>query len=153
MGDDIQAIKAGILEIADIFVVSKADKPGADQTVAELAMLLSLDPIRRLHDKTRPYWRIPVLKTAAIKGQGIPQVVDAMQQHYDYLVESGMLASRAQRQVRSEVEALVLHAVANALRAKTTEDEWQQLIDVITRRERDPYSVAGELEERIGLTH
>jgi LAO/AO transport system kinase len=151
MGDDIQAIKAGILEIADIFVVSKADKPGADQTVAELAMLLSLDPMRRLHDKTHPYWRIPVLKTAAIKGQGIPQVVDAMQQHYDYLVESGMLASRAQRQVRSEVEALVLHAVANALKAKTTEDEWQQLIDDITRRERDPYSVAGELEERIGL--
>ena len=153
MGDDIQAIKAGILEIADIFVVSKADKPGADQTVAELAMLLSLDPMRRLHDKTLPYWRIPVLKTAAIKGQGIPQVVDAMQQHYDYLVESGMLASRAQRQVRSEVEALVLHAVVNALKAKTTEDEWQQLVDDITRRERDPYSVAGELEERIGLTH
>ncbi len=153
MGDDIQAIKAGILEIADVFVVSKADKPGADQTVAELAMLLSLDPMRRMHDKTRPYWRIPVLKTAAIKGQGIPQVVDAMQQHYDYLVESGMLASRAQRQVRSEVEALVLHAVANALKAKTTEDEWQQLVDDITRRERDPYSVAGELEERIGLTH
>src|SRR5438270_2448417 len=144
---------AGILEIADIFVVSKADKPGADQTVAELAMLLSLDPMRRMHDKTLPYWRIPVLKTAAIKGQGIPQVVDAMQQHYDYLVESGMLASRAQRQVRSEVEALVLHAVVNALKAKTTEDEWQQLVDDITKHERDPYSVAGELEERIGLTH
>jgi LAO/AO transport system kinase len=109
--------------------------------------------MRRLHDKTVPYWRIPVLKTAAIKGQGIPQVVDAIQQHYDYLVESGMLASRAQRQVRSEVEALVLHAVVNALKAKTTEDEWQQLVDDITRRERDPYSVAGELEERIGLTH
>src|SRR5438128_11532723 len=145
MGDDVQAIKAGILESADIFAVTKADKPGADQTVAELAMLLSLDPVRRLHDKTRPYWRIPVLKTAAIKDQGITQVVDAMQQHYDYLVESGMLANRAQRQVRSEVEALVLHAVANALKAKTTEDEWQQLVDDITRSERDPDSVDGEL--------
>src|SRR5881227_1630694 len=153
MGDDIQAIKAGILEIADLFAVSKMDKPGAEQTVAELAMLLSLDPMRRLHDKTRPYWRIPVLKTAAIKGQGITQVADAIKEHHDYLVESGMLASRAQRQVRSEVEALVLHAVVNALKAKTTEDEWQQLVDDITRRERDPYSVAGELEERIGLTH
>jgi LAO/AO transport system kinase len=151
MGDDIQAIKAGILEIADIFVVTKADKPGADQTLAELAMLLSLDSTRRLHDKSLPYWRIPVLKTAAIKDQGIPQVIDAMQQHYDYLVESGMLANRAQRQVRSEIQALVLHAVVNALKAKTTDDEWQKLVEDVTSRERDPYSVASELEERIGL--
>jgi LAO/AO transport system kinase len=151
MGDDIQAIKAGILEIADIFVISKADKPGADQTVAELAMLLSLDPTRRQHDKARPYWRIPVLKTAAIKDQGITGVVDAIQQHHHYLVESGMLANRAQRQVRSEVEALVLHAVVNTLKASTTEAEWLHLVDDITTRKRDPYSVASELEERIGL--
>jgi LAO/AO transport system kinase len=151
MGDDIQAIKAGILEIADIFVVSKADKPGADQTVAELAMLLSLDPARRTHDKTQPYWRIPVLKTAALKDQGIPQVADALQQHNQYLMESGMLANRAQRQVRSEVQALILHAVVNTLKAKTTEEEWQKLVDEITNKERDPYSVATELEERIGL--
>lgn len=152
MGDDIQAIKAGILEIADIFVVSKADKPGADQTVAELAMLLSLDPMRRHHDKSKPYWRIPVLKTSAIKDQGIIHVVDAMKEHYHYLVESGMLAHRAQRQIRSEIEALILHAVVNTLKAKTTEDEWQQMIEDIKDRKRDPYSVAAELEERIGLS-
>jgi len=151
MGDEIQAIKAGILEIADIFVVSKADKPGADQTAAELAMLLSLDPMRRQHDKSKPYWRIPVLKTAAIKDQGITQVVDAMKEHYNYLVESGMLASRAQRQIRSEIEALVLHAVVNTLKAKTTEDEWQQMVEDIKNKRSDPYSVASELEERIGL--
>jgi LAO/AO transport system kinase len=151
MGDDIQAIKAGILEIADIFVVTKADKPGADQTVAELAMLLSLDPTRRQHDKSLPYWKIPVLKTAAIKDQGIVQVVDAIHQHHDYLVESGMLAHRAQRQVRSEVEALILHAVINTLKAKTTDDEWQKLVQEITSRQRDPYSVATELQKKIGL--
>jgi LAO/AO transport system kinase len=151
MGDDVQAIKAGILEIADIFAVTKADKPGADQTLAELAMLLSLDPMRRLHDKSQPYWRIPVLKTAAIKDQGITQVVDAIKEHHDYLVKSGMLAHRAQRQVRSEVQAIILHAVVNTLKAKTTEDEWQKLVDDITNRERDPYSVASELQERIGL--
>ncbi len=151
MGDEVQAIKAGILEIADIFVVSKADKPGADQTVAELAMLLSLDPQRRLHDKSKPYWRIPVLKTSAIKDQGITQLVDAMEKHREYLVESGMLMHRAQRQVVSEVQALVLHAVVNALKAHVGEDEWQQMVEDITTRERDPYSVAQELEERIGL--
>lgn len=151
MGDEVQAIKAGILEIADIFVVSKADKPGADQTVAELAMLLSLDPMRRLHDKSKPYWRIPVLKTSAIKDQGITQVVDAMQQHREYLIESEMLANRAQRQVRSEVQALVLHAVVNALKDNVSEEEWQKLVEDITTHERDPYTVANELEERIGL--
>ncbi len=151
MGDEVQAIKAGILEIADIFVVSKADKPGADQTVAELAMLLSLDPQRRLHDKSKPYWRIPVLKTAAIKDQGITQLVDTIEQHRQYLLESDMLTSRAQRQVRSEVESLVLHAVMNALRDQVSEDEWQKMLEYITTRERDPYSVANELQERIGL--
>ena len=151
MGDEVQAIKAGILEIADIFVVSKADKPGADQTVAELAMLLSLDPNRRLHDKTKPYWRIPVLKTSAIKDQGITLLVDAIQQHRQYLEESGMLANRAQRQVRSEVESLVLHAVLNALRDELTEDEWQIVLEDITTRQRNPYSVANELQDRIGL--
>src|SRR5215472_12821419 len=74
MGDEVQAIKAGILEIADIFVVSKADRPGSDQTVAELAMMLSLDPTRRQHDKTRPYWKIPILKTSALKNQGLSEL-------------------------------------------------------------------------------
>jgi LAO/AO transport system kinase len=151
MGDEVQAIKAGILEIADIFVVSKADKPGADQTVAELAMLLSLDPQRRQHDKSKPYWRIPVLKTSAIKNQGITQLVDAIEEHREYLLESGMLSHRAQRQVLSEVQALVLHAVVNALKANVGEEEWQRMVEDITTRERDPYSVARELEERIGL--
>ncbi len=146
MGDDIQAIKAGILEIADIFVVSKADKPAASQTVAELAMQLSLDPQRR-----KSAWRIPIIKTSALKDEGITDVVDALERHRAYLTESGTLATRAQRQVRSEVQALVQHAVATALQARVSEEEWQQLVEDITSRERDPYSVAQELEARIGV--
>lgn len=146
MGDDIQAIKAGILEIADIFVVSKMDKPGADQTVAELAMLLSLDSHRR-----KAAWRIPIAKVAAIKGQGIPQLIDAIQQHREYLTESGMMEHRAQRQIRSELQVLIMQAVANSLKANISEEEWNALIADITKRERDPYSVAQELEARIGL--
>jgi LAO/AO transport system kinase len=146
MGDDIQAIKAGILEIADLFVVSKMDKPGADQTVAELAMLLSLDPNRK-----QAAWRVPILKTSALKDEGMPQVVDAIQQHRDYLVESGTWVQRAQRQVRSELQTLVLQAVINTLRDRVTPEEWDSLIDDITNRERDPYTVARELEQRIGL--
>ena len=116
-------------------------------------MLLSLDHLRRLHDKSKPYWRIPVLKTSAIKDQGITQLVNAIEQHYQYLVESGMLTNRTQRQVRSEVESLVLHAVILALKARVTETEWQQLMEDITTKERDPYSVAIELQKRIGLNN
>lgn len=151
MGDEVQAIKAGILEIADIFVVSKADRPGSDQTVAELAMMLSLDPTRRQHDKTKPYWKIPVLRTSALKNQGMLELADALQEHRTYLVESGMQVNRAQRQVRSEIEALILHTVANTLKQQVSQEEWQQLVEDITTRARDPYSVAGELERRIGL--
>lgn len=151
MGDEVQAIKAGILEIADIFVVSKADRPGSDQTVAELAMMLSLDPSRRQHDKTKPYWKIPVLKTSALKDQGMVALADAMQEHRAYLAESGMQTSRVQRQVRSEIETLILHAASKKLKQQVNPDEWQQFIEDITARARDPYSVASELEARIGL--
>jgi LAO/AO transport system kinase len=146
MGDDIQAIKAGILEIADIFVVSKGDKPGADQTVAELSMLLSLDPQRR-----KTPWRIPILKTSAVKDEGIGKLVDAAQQHLQTLQESGQLAQRAQRQVRSELQTLILQSVVNALKAEVSDEEWETLITEVTQRERDPYSVAQELSARVGI--
>ena len=146
MGDDIQAIKAGILEIADIFVVSKADKPSSDQTVAELAMLLSLDSNRR-----GAAWRIPIIKTSSLKEQGIEQLISAIQQHQQYLHESNTFAQRAQRQVRSELQALILHAVGDALSAEVDEEEWKTLIDAINKRKLDPYTVANDLQVRIGL--
>src|SRR5437660_11426312 len=139
MGDDIQAIKAGILEIADIFVVSKADKPGADQTVAELAMLLSLNPHRR-----QAAWRIPVLRTSALKVQGISELVDAIQKHQAYLRESGSLAERAQRQVQGEIQNLILQTVVKTLKSVVSEEEWRTLVEDVTKRGRDPYSVATE---------
>jgi LAO/AO transport system kinase len=151
MGDEIQAIKAGILEIADIFAVSKADKAGADQTVAELAMMLSLDPRRRQHDKARPSWKIPILKTSALKGQGLVELCDSIEEHRAYLLESGMLANRSQRQVQSEVEALILHAVTGSLKQLVSNEEWQTFVEEITARTRDPYTVARELEQRLGL--
>jgi LAO/AO transport system kinase len=146
MGDDIQAIKAGILEIADIFVVSKADKPGVDQTVAELAMLLSLDTHRR-----QATWRIPVLKTSALKVQGISELTNAIQNHQIYLQESGLLAQRAQRQVQSEIQNLILQAVLNVLKDAASEEDWRTFVDDVTKRVRDPYSIAAELTVRIGL--
>jgi LAO/AO transport system kinase len=146
MGDDIQAIKAGILEIADIFVVSKADKAGSDQAVAELAMLLSLDSRRR-----QASWRIPIVKTSALKEQGLVELVDAIQSHHTYLAESQLLIERTHRQGRSEVNMLIQQSVSKALQAKVSEEEWQTFSQQIAERTRDPYSIAQELKERLGL--
>jgi LAO/AO transport system kinase len=146
MGDDIQAIKAGILEIADIFVVNKADRPGADQTAAELRMLLSLDERRR--ERT---WTPPILKTVATSGEGIPNLADALAEHRAYLSESGQLGERGTRQARSEIIALLHQALLQQLDARVSAEEWDGIIADVVARRTDPYAAAAELAERIGL--
>ncbi len=146
MGDDIQAIKAGILEIADIFVVNKADRPGADQTAAELRMLLSLDE----HRKERA-WRPPILKTIASSGEGVPALADALAEHANFLRASGQLVSRGSRQARSEVIALLHQALLERLETTVPSDEWDRLIADIVERRKDPYAVAALLARRLGI--
>ena len=146
MGDDIQAIKAGILEIADIFVVNKADRPGADQTAAELRMLLSLDEQR--HERT---WRVPILKTNATTGEGIAEVADKIDAHLLALRESGALVSRSGRQVRSEMLALLHQALLERVAATIGADEWDRLVAEVVERRADPYTTAEALAQRIGL--
>src|SRR6185312_1156391 len=146
MGDDIQAIKAGILEIADIFVVNKADRPGADQTAAELRMLLSLDE----HRKER-VWRVPIIKTNAMTGDGVPELADKLATHLAMLKESGMLASRSGQQARSEMLALLHLALVEKIEATIGADEWDRLVAEVVERSRDPYTTAAELAQRVGL--
>jgi len=148
MGDDIQALKAGILEIADIFVVNKADRPGADQAAAELRMLLSL---AAKQPKSPDVWRVPILKTAATQGEGISELVDALFRHRAFLAESGQLAQRNQRQVRSEVLALLQQALARRLKQKIADEEWRRLIDAVVERQANPYEVADAFARRVGL--
>jgi LAO/AO transport system kinase len=146
MGDDIQAIKAGILEIADIFVVNKADRPGADQTAAELRMLLSLDAHRGERD-----WRVPIVKTSAASGEGIPELADKLAAHLQSLRETGQLASRSGRQARSEMLALLQQAMLARIEATVGPEEWRRLIDEVVERQTDPYTAADLLARRIGL--
>jgi LAO/AO transport system kinase len=149
MGDDIQALKAGILEIADIFVVNKADRPGADQAAAELRMLLSLVA---KPPKSPDVWRVPILKTSATQREGIAELVDALFAHRVFLTESGQLARRNQRQVRSEVLALLQQALAQRLKREVSEEEWQRLIDSVVERQANPYDVGDLLARRVGLS-
>jgi LAO/AO transport system kinase len=146
MGDDIQAIKAGILEIADIFVVNKADRPGADQTTAELRMLLSLDERR-----AERLWRPPILKTVASTGEGVQELVDALAKHATHLRSSGQLAERDSRQAASEVIALLQQQLVERLFALVPPAQWEQLLAGVTARETDPYTVATQLATRLGI--
>jgi LAO/AO transport system kinase len=147
MGDDIQAIKAGILEIADIFVVNKADRPGADQTAAELRMLLSLDEARK-----ERAWRVPILKTSASTGEGVPELVEKLDAHLASLKESGQLGARGGRQAQSEMLALLHQALVERIEATIGAEEWDRLVQEVVARRSDPYTTAARLAERIGLT-
>ncbi len=94
-GDGIQAMKAGLMEIADVFVVNKADRPGADRLVSDLGTALHLRAGRALGDVPAHHgWPIPVLKTVAQTGEGVPELLDAVDQHREYLDESGQLKIR-----------------------------------------------------------
>jgi LAO/AO transport system kinase len=147
MGDDIQAIKAGILEIADIFVVNKADRPGADQTAAELRMLLGLDE----HKRER-VWRVPIIATIATTGAGVPELVDKLAAHRISLEHSGQLAGRSQRQARSEMLALLHQILLAKIESTLSSNDWNHLIEEVVERKRDPYTAADEIALRIGLT-
>ncbi len=148
MGDDIQALKAGILEIADIFVVNKADRPGADQAMAELRMLLGLVDKQK---RAAQVWRVPILKTSATQGEGITKLVDTLATHRAFLEESGQMAQRNQRQVQSEVLALLQHRLMRRLQRDVPESEWDRLIAAVIERQTNPYHVADLLARRVGL--
>src|SRR5262249_17037651 len=144
MGDDIQAIKAGILEIADVFVVNKADRPGADQTAAELRMLLSLDEGRRERG-----WKVPIVKTSAATGHGVPQLADRLASHLAYVRESGQLAARSGQQARSEMLALLHQALLAKIAATVSPEEWDRLVTEVVERHTDPYTAAATIARRM----
>jgi LAO/AO transport system kinase len=141
MGDGIQAAKAGILEIADVFVVNKADRDGADSVVRDLRSMLSLGDRR-----TDQGWRVPVVKTVASTGEGIADVVDEIENHGRWLAESGRLEARRQRRAADEVEAIALTSLRVDLRAGTA---LQDLAARVVAGELDPYAAADLLVREV----
>ncbi|TEU12834.1 MAG: methylmalonyl Co-A mutase-associated GTPase MeaB [Anaerolineales bacterium] len=168
LGDDIQAIKAGILEIADIFAVNKADREGADNAVMALQMLLDLDHASRptLHHgvmmgeeastnesdsgpapSQEQGWRPPILKTVALHSEGIEAVVEAIEAHLMYLKESQTLYQRERERIESELNDILQQELMRRLLDRVKEGELDDLIQRIGRRELDPYSAVRRLIE------
>ncbi|MEV0681953.1 methylmalonyl Co-A mutase-associated GTPase MeaB [Actinosynnema sp. NPDC050436] len=146
MGDGIQAAKAGILEIADVFVVNKADRDGADATARDLKHVISLG--RRERAEAR--WRPPVVKTVAARGEGVADVLDAIDAHRAWLHERGELARRRARRAAGEIEAIALERLRSRfgdLRGGAAVDS---LAERVVAGELDPYAAADELVEGVG---
>ena len=112
MGDGIQAAKAGILEIADVFVVNKADRDGADQVARDLRYMLSLGG---KHSEAGA-WRPPIVKTVAARDEGVDELVAALDKHRDWMAASGELQRRRQARAGSEIEAIAVETVRAAVR-------------------------------------
>jgi len=144
LGDDIQAIKAGITEIADIFVVNKADHEGADSTALALQMILDLNHLSHLSPHG-PDWRPPICKTIALRGEGVEAVVEAIEEHAAYLHESGSLQRHERERVEGELRSIISHEMERSFFERVDDAQFDSLVDSIIRREVDPYSAAALL--------
>jgi LAO/AO transport system kinase len=132
LGDDIQAIKAGVLEIADVLVVNKSDRPGADDTARDLAQMLSLA-------KDRP-WKTPIVRTSAQSGEGLPQLIEAIDKHRAWSRESGEYLERRRAAARAEVEALLREALLRELAGRVGESRLDAAVARVAERSLDPYA-------------
>ncbi len=159
LGDEVQAIKAGILEIADILVVNKADRPGVENTVRALKAMLELGHRFRtishhgqvMIQQDAPaeadydFWQVPVLKTVAATHEGIEALADAINQHRAYLRESGILADRERLRVESELIERLREALLNRLLASRSPAALEDVIRRLVARTIDPGGAVREL--------
>jgi LAO/AO transport system kinase len=145
MGDGIQAAKAGILEIGDVFVVNKADRDGADATVRDIRHMISLG------DRTEPgLWRPPVIKTVAQQGQGIDEVIEAIEKHRSWMEESGALRERRIRRAGDEIESIALQALRAKMGDLRHGNGVDELAAAVVDGTSDPYAAADQIVVALG---
>lgn len=143
LGDDIQAIKAGILEIADIFAINKADRDGVDRLNTEIEMMLDLN-------QTMVDWRPPVKRTVASKGEGIVELIATIEDHIAHLHQSGQLAVRRTERTRNELLTLLDEQIGRyVLKHITTGGNFDSLVASVEKREQDPYTVVSNLLQQV----
>jgi LAO/AO transport system kinase len=168
MGDDIQSIKAGILEIADILVVNKADRPGANRTVNSLKMMLHLAPAgysfrghhgpaqssleeaaSALSEEGADGWDVPVLEAVATAAKGIEAVVAAIVGHREYLQESGEWQARERDRSRQEIERLLQARFMAQLRQAVPPVMVDEIVTAVATRQLDPYTAVNRLFKQL----
>jgi LAO/AO transport system kinase len=144
MGDAIQAVKAGILEVADVFVVNKADRDGADATYHDIQGMISLG------ERAPGQWRPPVLRAVAAKGEGIDGIVAAIEKHRNWLVETGSLTVRRETRAAAEIEAIALGKIRSQMGSLRSGTTLPALAASVAAGETDPYRAAEALLAELG---
>jgi LAO/AO transport system kinase len=140
MGDGIQAAKAGILEIGDVFVVNKADREGADATVRDIRHMISLG------DRTEPgLWRPPVVKTVAAKGEGVDEVMEALDKHVAWMEKTGALRERRVRRAGDEIESIALQQLRARMGDLRHGNGVDELAAEVVDGRTDPYAAADQV--------
>src|SRR5438093_7902341 len=140
-GDAVQAAKAGLLEIADLFVVNKADRNGAAETVRDLEFMLDLS----MPPKGETHWRPPIVKTVASRGEGLDELWEAIGSHRAFLEADGRLAARRTKRIRDELRAIVVERLYERAGQVCGVERFDELAAAVEAREVDPYSAAESL--------
>jgi LAO/AO transport system kinase len=138
-GDSVQANKAGLMEIADVFVINKADRKGAAETRRDLEQMLELS------DLPPGSWRPPIVATVASEGKGVPELWDAVLAHRDHAETSGELARRRGFRARQELREIVTHRLGERARELCTGERWDFLTDAVATQTTDPWTAADEM--------
>jgi LAO/AO transport system kinase len=140
-GDSIQALKAGVMEIPDVIVVNKAEHPLTDTMVREIKAVLALGP--------KPDWPVPIIRSEALRGEGVAELADKLAEHRAYIESEGIMSERRRRNLLSEVVAIATHRMRRELEESLREDDdVRDLLDRVVSRELDPASAATTILER-----
>jgi len=138
-GDSVQANKAGLMEIADVFVINKADRNGVDETRRDLEQMLDLSDLP--HDA----WRPPIVPTVANTGEGVAALWDAVLAHREFATSSGLLAERRTFRASEELREIVAERLRERARQICTGDRWEEVTGEVVTLKRDPWSAADEM--------
>lgn len=139
LGDDIQAIKAGILEIGDVFAINKADRDGCDKLNVEIEMMLDLD-------SREVKWRPPIKRTIASKDEGVDELVEALDEHFEFLEDSDELTVRRQDRTRNEIIAMINEQIGRRVAdVVVASDDFNSQVDAVNQRQNDPYTVVNKV--------
>ncbi len=138
MGDEVQALKAGLLEIADVLVVNKADRPGAANTARALEMMINRNATHG--EEGKDIWRPPILQTIALDGSGVPEVLDTIAAHRKHLRASGLWAKRERERVETELSNVLQRELLDRVMAQVGEERMQAWVERIAAREVDVYA-------------
>ena len=143
-GDSVQANKAGLMEIADVFVINKADRKGVEDTRRDLEQMLELS------DLAHEAWRPPIISVVATEQRGVPELWATVQAHREFIEGNGELARRREFRLREELREIVARRLEQRARELTTGERWEELQTAVFHRTIDPWAAADEMLRTVG---